>query len=285
MVNSSNRKERNLYQVITSEMRVRNYSINTIKAYLSAVKTFVAHFNPRHPREIDIQDIRQYLYFLIETREISRSTVDQTISALKFLYNELYKKNFSYKDLPRPRKEEKIPVVLSKIEIDAIINATKNLKYRTMFELMYGSGLRVSEVVRVKIQDLNINDLIVFIRNSKGRKDRITVLSSKTARKLLQFIKGKSGQSYVFPSTKGGHLTERSVQKVFKKSLNSSVIKKPNASCHSLRHSFATHLLESGIDIRYIQKLLGHSALIPLVFIPKFKIQLYVKSKALFKSF
>lgn len=259
MVNSSNKKERNLFQVVNSEMTIRNYSSNTIKAYLSAIRIFVAHFHPRHPREIDIQDIRQYLYFLIETKEISRSTIDQTISALKFLYNELYKKNFSYKDLPRPRKEEKIPIVLSKPEINAIINSTKNFKYRTMFELMYGSGLRVSEVVRLKVQDLNINDLIIFIRNSKGRKDRITIPSVKTAQKLIQFTRGKSGHSFVFPSTRGGHLTERSVQKVFKKSLNSSGVKKPNASCHSLRHSFATHLLESGIDIRYIQKLLGHS--------------------------
>lgn len=148
MVSSSDRKERNLFQVITSEMTVRNYSISTIKAYLSAIRNFVAHYNPRHPREIDQQDIRQYLYFLIETKEISRSTIDQTISALKFLYNELYKKNFSYKDLPRPRKEEKIPIVLSKFEISAIISSTRNFKYRTMFELMYSSGLRVSEVVR-----------------------------------------------------------------------------------------------------------------------------------------
>lgn len=250
-----------LFQVIEKEMKIRNYSPKTIKAYVGVLRAFVRYFSPRHPRDLDAQDLHNYLYHLIETELVSRATIDQTISALKFLYNELYKRNMSCQDLPRPRKETKLPVVLSKEEIKAIIDSTINTKYRLMIEVMYGSGLRVSEVVQLKIQDLNLKDLTVFVRGGKGKKDRLTILSAKTADQLSKFISEKPGSSYVFPSSHGGRLTERSLQKMFKRSLTTSKVQKPNATCHSLRHSFATHLLESGVDIRYIQQLLGHASI------------------------
>ncbi|MCK4261210.1 MAG: tyrosine-type recombinase/integrase [Halanaerobiales bacterium] len=257
--NSQSTNTSSLFTVFRKEMKIRNYSEKTIKAYLGALRAFIRYFLPRHPREIEVSDIREYLYYLCETKLVSRSTIDQTISALKFLYNGLYEKNYSYKDLPRPKKESKLPVVLSQEEIQSILNATSNLKYRTMIEMMYGSGLRISEVVRIKVQDLNLDNLTIFVRSGKGKKDRLTVMSEKTIPNLLPFIKYKSGFNFVFPSSRGGCLSERSLQKVFKRSLKFSKIKKSNATCHSLRHSFATHLLEAGIDIRYIQQLLGHS--------------------------
>ena len=252
--------KKSLFQVVKTEMTVRNYSPSTIKAYIGALKAFCRYFSPRHPRDITPEDIRNYLFHLIQTKEVSRSTVDQTISALKFLYNNLYKIPLTSKELPRPKKETKLPVVLSKNEIQAILKATSNFKYRTMFEVMYGSGLRVSEVVRLKICDTDLDRLTFMIRKAKGKKDRITIISNKTVPKIKTFIKDKPTNSYLFPSSHGGHLSERSVQKVFKRSLKASPVTK-KATCHSLRHSFATHLLENGTDIRYIQQLLGHSRL------------------------
>ena len=251
--------KKSLFQVVKTEMTVRNYSPRTIKAYTSALKAYCRYISPRHPRDVSPEEIRNYLYHLIETKEVSRSTVDQTISAVKFLYNTLYQIPLTSKNLPRPKKETKLPVVLSIEEIQALLDATTNFKYRTMFEVMYGSGLRVSEVVRIKVQDIDLTNLTLMIRKAKGKKDRMTIISRKSVPKIKAFMKNKTGTRYLFPSSRGGHLSERSVQKVFKKSLKSSRVPKSNATCHSLRHSFATHLLENGTDIRYIQQLLGHS--------------------------
>lgn len=259
MSNSPQKASPGLFEVFEKEMKIRNYSPKTIKSYLGVLRAFVRYFHPRHPRELSAQDFHDYLYHLIETELVSSSTIDQTISALKFLYNVLYKRNINCSELPRPKKESKLPVVLSKEEIQRLLNATPNSKHRLMLECMYGSGLRISEVCHLQVQDINLEQLTIFVRGGKGRKDRVTILSPKTATKLSLFIKDKAGSDYVFPSEQGGHLSERSLQKVFQRSLIASRLQKSNATPHSLRHSFATHLLESGVDIRYIQQLLGHA--------------------------
>lgn len=261
MSNSREKTTPGLLEVFEKEMKIRNYSPKTIKAYLGVLRAFIRYFHPRHPRDLDTPDVHNYLYHLVQSELVSTSTIDQTISALKFLYNVLYKRKWNYDDLPRPKKESRLPVVLSKEEIQRLLYATLNTKHRLMLECMYGSGLRISEVCRLRVQDLDLEQLTLLIRGGKGRKDRITILSPKTAHSLRSWTKNKAGIDFVFPSEQGGHLSERSLQKVFHRSLITSGLQKSNATPHSLRHSFATHLLESGVDIRYIQQLLGHARL------------------------
>ncbi|RMD49772.1 MAG: hypothetical protein D6830_04165 [Ignavibacteria bacterium] len=160
--------------------------------------------------------------------------------------------------LKRPRKDRKLPNVLNLDEILCIIEQIANPKHRIAVQLMYSSGLRVSEVVRLKVRDIDLTNLSIRIRQGKGRKDRVTILSKKLIHPLKKIIENKQSELYIITSGKTTkHLTERSIQKVFQLALRRSGIKK-HATCHSLRHSFATHLLEKGVDIRYIQELLGH---------------------------
>ena len=190
----------------------------------------------------------------------SRAAVDQAINALRFLYVEMYHRDFVLKDVPRPKKERKLPVVLSHSEVLQIAQTIQNPKHRLMIELMYAAGLRVSEIVKLRVQDVNLEELTLFVRASKGKKDRLTVFSESLKDALRRQMDGKGARDLVFPGEHGGGLTPRTVQKVFNTALKASEVRK-NAFCHSLRHSFATHLLDVGVDIRYIQSLLGHARL------------------------
>ena len=251
-----------LIQVLTNELRLRNYSPKTIKAYKSCVRSFVEYFLPRHPRDLDNEDIRSYFLYLLEERKHPAGTVNQVYNAIKFVYKELYQLPFVIERLPRPQKERKLPDVLSLHEIKRIFIQVSNTKHRVMLMMTYASGLRVSELVQLRIEDLDIQRGVIHVRSAKGRKDRYTVLPPTMIPLLHRYAQeyrlGTSG--WLFPSGfSSKHLATRSIQAVFERAVKSAGIEKP-VSMHSLRHSFATHLLESGTDLRYIQELLGHQS-------------------------
>jgi integrase/recombinase XerD len=250
------------YDRVRGELRLRNYSYKTIKSYTSCLRSFVKYFSPKHPRDITEENIRAYLLHLITTKELAASTVNQVFNALRFLYVELYDKPFVIGKLPRPQKEKKLPDVLNEEEVLRIFKAVANLKHRTMLMLAYASGLRVSEVVSLKIEDLDADRNMIHIRSPKGKKDRYTLLPVSLRETLHRYWKeyklGNSG--WLFRGAKlNYHLSARSIQHVFERAVQQAGITKP-VSMHTLRHSFATHLLEHGTDLRYIQELLGHES-------------------------
>ena len=155
------------------------------------------------------------------------------------------------------KRSKKLPIVLSREEIKNIIEAIKNPKHKLIISLAYGAGLRISEVISLKVKDVNLEELTIHLKNAKGKKDRITIFSEKIKTDLRHLIADKNPNNYLFESERGGKLTERTAQKVFENALRKAGIKK-DATFHSLRHSFATHLLENGVDVRYVQELLGH---------------------------
>jgi site-specific recombinase XerD len=236
-------------------LKLRNYSPKTRKAYLLYIKEYI-----RFSKKAGIKNKQKAIEdFLLDkhNRKQSPQTINLALGAVKFLYAEVL--NDPQKiDLKFAKRSKKLPIVLSHSEIEKIIEATDNPKYRLMISLGYACGLRVSEVINLKIADLDIDELVVHIKGAKGKKDRISVLPGKLQNDLRNMIAGKSTKDYLFSSNRGGKLTTTSLQKMFRKSLSKAKISKP-ATFHSLRHSFATHLLESGTDVRYVQELLGHS--------------------------
>lgn len=249
-----------LFDVLTQEMRLRNYSYKTLKAYKSCIRSFAQHLHPKHSREATNEDVRNFLLYQIDKKKLSPATVNQTFNALRFLYVELYKKPFAIGTLPRPKKERKLPVVLSQKEVLTILSCTENLKHRTLLTLIYSSGLRVGEAVRLKISDIDNQRHLVHIRGAKGKKDRYTLLSSNALETLREYYKQYRPREFLFEGGNGRtHPAERSIQNVFVRSAEAAGIRK-SVSIHSLRHSFATHLLEAGTDIRFIQEILGHSS-------------------------
>ncbi len=254
------RQSNNLYSVMEQEMRLRNYSHKTIKAYRSCVRNFAKYISPRHPREVDETAIKQYLLYLINQKKSPASTINQIFNALRFLYVDLYNKQFVIGKLPRPKKIDKLPDVLNDEEVIRIFSSINNIKHRTMIMLTYASGLRVSEIVRLRIEDLDGERGLIHIRDAKGKKDRYTVLPESLKGALQNYWKtyelGNSG--WLFPGSQPDrYLSIRSIQSVFERAVKKCGIAKP-VSMHTLRHSFATHLLEQGTDLRYIQELLGH---------------------------
>lgn len=249
-----------LYEVLRREMRLRNYSHKTIKAYTSCVRSLIQHFGPKHPRELTNEDLRNYLIHLIEKEQYQSSTINQVINALRFLYVELYKRQMQLGDLPRPRKERKLPEVLSEEEVLRIFNAAENLKHKTILMLIYSAGLRVGEVVRIRISDVDEQRKLIHLHKAKGNKDRYTILSTAFMGTLADYLRDYRPREFLFEGQGDRrHYSERSVQAVFERAANDAGITK-QVSVHTLRHSFATHLLEAGTDLRYIQELLGHSS-------------------------
>ena len=225
-------------------MRVAGYSPRTIEAYTRCVT------------EIKEQDL---LLFLDRLAKAGRSsfTMNQYHAAYKLYVTKILGKNWNV-SFPYAKRHKRLPVVLSREEIGKIIAVTKNSKHKLMISLAYGAGLRVSEIIGLKAKDIDITELSLMVRGGKGNKDRMTILPDKLKSDLQNMIMGKTGDDYLFESERGGRLTTRTAQAVFEKSLKLAKIQKM-ATFHSLRHSFATHLLENGVDVRYIQQLLGHS--------------------------
>lgn len=236
-------------------LRLRNYSPKTCKAYLLYIKEYInfAKEKGTKDRQRAIED------FLLDRhrRKQSPQTINLALNAVKFLYAEVLKDPQKI-DLKFAKRNKKLPIVLSHSEIEKIIQATDNAKYKLMISLGYACGLRVSEVVNLKVADLDIDELVVHIKGAKGKKDRISILPEKLKNDLRNIIAGKSQSDFVFASNRGGALTTTALQKMFRKSLAKAQVQKP-ATFHSLRHSFATHLLENGTDVRYVQELLGHN--------------------------
>jgi integrase/recombinase XerD len=243
---------------LETELKLRGFSPQTIKAYVVHNQRFL-DFIHKQPEDITENDVKQYLAYLLSEREQKPASVSLAISALKFFYTKILKKDV-LKDITAPKAERKLPVVLSKREIVALMNALTNPKHRLIIELMLSSGLRVSECVSLKKTDLDLDEKTITIRSGKGRKDRVTILSNTTAERVSSFIKENSSESpYLFPSN-DSHISVKLAQKVIKHAAKRAGIQK-NIFCHALRSSFATHLLENGTDIRIIQVLLGHADL------------------------
>jgi integrase/recombinase XerD len=248
------------YEKVKEELRLRNYSHKTVKSYISCLRSFVKYIQPHHPRNISNDEIRKYLLYLSEEKKWQASTINQMFNALRFLYVELYKMPFIIDSIPRPKKDKKLPDILSQDDVLKIFSCVDNLKHKTILMLIYSAGLRVGESVRLKISDIDSKRKMIHLRGAKGKKDRFTLLSDTILEVLREYYTKYRPKEYLFEGQgERKHLSERSVQAVFNRAVKAAGINKP-ISVHGLRHSFATHLLESGVDLRYIQELLGHSS-------------------------
>lgn len=245
------------FEKFVQEMKLRGFSPMTQSSYITNVKGFLRSAG-KGPRATTTADVRKYLEALADAGK-SASTLNTVYSALKFYFGSVLKRRF-FVSIPRAKSSKKLPVVLSKQEVRLLLGTIKSAKHKLLLGMMYSAGLRVSEAVNLKVGDLDFDNQAVMVRGGKGGKDRVTLFSEKVSAPLARYVAKKDARDFVFESSRGGKLTERSAQKIFAHALKDSGIKK-QASCHSLRHSFATHLLENGTDIRYIQELLGHARL------------------------
>jgi integrase/recombinase XerD len=240
---------------IQNELKLRNFSPKTIDSYISSLKLYFLFIkNVSHKPDIDL--IKKYLLNMHD-RGLSSQTVNLHLNAIKYFYREVAKSEIKI-DIKFSKRSNKIPVVLSRDEIKKIIAQITNKKHRLIVSLSYGAGLRVSEIINLKAKDIDLDELTIHLKEAKGKKDRITIFPENLKNELKEFLDEKNGNSYIFQSERGGKLTERSAQKIFENGLKNAGIKK-EATFHSLRHSFATHLLENGVDVRYVQELLGHA--------------------------
>lgn len=236
------------------ELKVRNYSPKTIKSYLYGLREYFS-YKKKDFETLDSENIKDFL-LACQEKGTSPQSRNLFLNAVKFYYREVV--GIGQKIIIRSAKKIlSLPVVLSREEIEKILLSTKNIKHRLLLSVSYGAGLRVSEVVELRVFDLNLSELTIHVKRGKGQKDRISVLPEKLNKSLASLVSGKDRHDFVFASERGGKLTTRTAQKVFENALRTSGIKK-EATFHSLRHSFATHLLENGVDIRYVQELLGH---------------------------
>jgi len=241
---------------LKKELLIRRYSRTTAKAYLRYNRNLLLHAK-KSPTEITSNDIKNFLQYMIKKRKIATATVNIIISALKFYYVDVLKLDFIC-DIARPKKDKKLPVILSKTEIKKILSAPRSIKHRAILMLVYSGGLRVGEVVKLEPGDIDGERMLVHVKSAKGRKDRYTLLSDIALRTLRLYWQCERPKKWLFPGQEADrHITTRTVQQVFSDACRIAGIRK-KASVHSLRHSFATHLLEGGVSILHIQKLLGH---------------------------
>jgi integrase/recombinase XerD len=243
---------------LVEELRARKYSPRTVKLYCNANKAFLAYLK-KAPSEVQKEDITRYLSHKEKRDHASASTLNIILSALRFFYCVVLLKDLT-DNRKRPKADRRLPIVLGKEEVASLINATSNIKHRLLLMLCYSGGLRVSEIVSLKCEDLDFSRGTLYVRKSKGRKDRYTILSAKVVDILCQYKEIYHPTHWLFEGKIPlEHMCIRTAQRVFEQSLQKAHIEK-TISIHGLRHSFATHLLESGTDIRYIQVLLGHAS-------------------------
>ena len=241
------------------EIKLKGYSFKTKKSYMSHIRRFSSFIN-KNLDDIVNDDVRQYSLFLLENRNVSHSYVNQAISSIRFLCNEVLRQNKIIELMSRPKKENKLPNVLSFEDVSKILVSLRNEKHKTILFLIYSAGLRVGEVIKLQSQDIDSKRMLIHVAQGKGKKDRYTLLSEIALEQLRKYYKLYRPEKWLFPGQDAKeYITERTVQRIFENACTAAKITK-KATVHTLRHSFATHLLEGGIDLRYIQELLGHSS-------------------------
>lgn len=240
-------------------LRIRGYSSRTIKCYKSHVNLYLQYCKSSNADVLSAVTVNTYIYHCLEVKNCSHAFANQAVNAIK-QYLKLGGQDPDLMPLSRPKRESTLPKVLSGQEVLKILNALSNRKHRLLLAITYSSGLRVSEVCRLKLTDVSFERRMIRLEHGKGAKDRMSILSDQCGRLLAEYILEYKPERWMFESTEpGGHITERTAQRIFKNALQAAGITKP-VGIHSLRHSFATHLLETGTDLRYIQELLGHQS-------------------------
>lgn len=229
----------------------------TQEAYLREAENLAKYFN-RSPAELGGDELKEYLLYLIKERHLSEGTFRFYVAGLKFLYRTTLKREWPVEKIKHPRREKKLPVVLDLSEVESLFSVTKNLKHKAMLMLTYSSGLRVSETARIKLTDIDSVRMTVRINQGKGGKDRYSILSQTALEQLRQYWKKYRPDEWLFEGQKKDtHITTNTIQSIFHTAKKRARITKP-ASVHTLRHSFATHLIEAGTSLHHVQLLLGH---------------------------
>ncbi len=241
-----------------SKLELKRYANNTIRTYVHFFESFINYYSTIDLQAITEIHIRAYLKMLIHQQK-SNSYLNQVINSIKFYYEVVLGMPNRFYEVERPRKEHKLPTVISKEDVLALIEQTNNIKHRCIVELLYGSGLRRNELLSLKIEDIDSKRMLVRVKQAKGNKDRITLLSQNALQDLRSYYKTWKPKEYLFEGQKGGKYSGQSVVKVVKTAAHKAKIR-ITVTPHMLRHSFATHLLEAGVDLRQIQVLLGHSS-------------------------
>ncbi len=247
---------------ITNALRVQQYSYKTLKNYKQALITLIRYAGAKPLDELTKADYQKYLLFLVEKKRYASSTMNVHINAWKFYQEKVLERDKAFYDIAYPRMPVKLPTVYSVVEVKAIFEATTSLKYRTLFKLVYATGLRLSEVAHLRLTDLDWHRRLLTVRSGKGKKDRVVMLTDKLEAAIDLYLSRYRPTVYLFEETENAEpIANRAIQQVYSDTVRFAGIQK-QGGIHSLRHSFATHLLEAGTDIRYIQELLGHSSIL-----------------------
>jgi len=240
-------------------MEQKRYSPQTVKNYLGQLVQFLGYYHPRSYKDLTVEDVDRYNHEVIIANDLSVSFQRGLVGAIKLFYEQSGGTKMDLQKLQRPFKESRLPEVLSKEEVQRIINATNNIKHKALLSLTYACGMRRGEVLNLKLKDLDSERKLIHIVQAKGKKDRYAPFSKKLRDLLIAYYKEYKPEVYLFEGQYKQQYGERSFAQVFENAAIKAGIKK-KVTLHSLRHSFATHLLEAGTDIRYIQELLGHSS-------------------------
>lgn len=240
------------------KLELKRYSNNTVKAYVNCFEAFINYYGSFDPIDINENEIRLYLQKLVQEGK-STSYINQAINSIKFFYEIVHGMPNRFYTIERPRKVTKLPKVLSKEEVLAIIGHTNNIKHRCIVALLYSSGLRRNELLNLKVTDIDSKRMMVCVKRAKGNKDRFTVLSNELLRDLRDYYREYRPKEFLFEGARGGIYSATSILNIIDSAAKKAGIRR-KISPHMLRHSFATHLLENGTDIRHIQLLLGHNS-------------------------
>jgi len=245
-------------EATVKKLVLKRYSERTINTYKSLLLRFFNFYPGREVNSICKNDIQRYLLELIRLG-YSESMQNQAINAIKFYYEQLLGQPRTFYTADRPKRERKLPTVLSTFEIKSILEQVKNIKHKSILSLIYSSGLRISEALDLKINDIDSYRMLIHIRGAKGKKDRMVILSEAALQLLRKYYLKYKPNKWLFEGQSGGQYSNTSCQSILKRAVKKAGIRK-HVTLHTLRHSFATHLLENGTDLRYIQSLLGHNS-------------------------
>ncbi|MFK7949698.1 MAG: tyrosine-type recombinase/integrase [Saprospiraceae bacterium] len=244
---------------LEESLLIGGYSPSTIKTYKTHFRAFLFYYNSINPTEITEQQIMKYMVYVVKDKKYAKGTQNQVINAIKYYYEKVLHQERKTYYLKHPKKDKTLPKVMSEAEVIRLFKAVENRKHLAILMLMYSGGLRIGEVINLRLHDIKSDQNYIFIKNAKGGKDRVTLLSTKLLHLLRKYYKEFKPKYWLFEGQYHGQYSQSSIQTIFRNAKIKSKIN-PLATTHTLRHSFATHLLQQGMSLRHIQELLGHAS-------------------------